>query len=54
MNWAQFKDPLRYLCLAGAVVAPCSLTREVEEFAKFIENMQGKLNYIIKNLSKCY
>ena len=54
MNLTQFKDPLRYVCLTGAVVSPWSLTRQVEEFAKFIENMQGKLNYIIKNLSKCY
>ena len=29
MNWAQFKDPFCYLCLAGAVVASWSLTQEV-------------------------
>ena len=29
MNWAQFKDPLCYLCLADAVVASWSLTQEV-------------------------
>ena len=27
MNWAQFKDPVSHMCLAGAVVASWSLTR---------------------------
>ena len=26
MNWAQFKDPVSHMCLAGAVVASWSLT----------------------------
>ena len=29
MNWAQFKDPLCYLCLADAVVVYWSLTQEM-------------------------
>ena len=29
MNRAQFKDPLCYLCLAGAAVAPWPFTQEV-------------------------
>ena len=29
MNWAQYKDPFSYMCLAGTVVAPWSLTQEV-------------------------
>ena len=29
MNWAQFKDPIFHMCLAGAVVACWSLTQEV-------------------------
>ena len=29
MNWAQFKDPASYMCLAGAVVASWSLTQQV-------------------------
>ena len=29
MNWAQFEDPLYYLCLAGTVVTYWSLTQEV-------------------------
>ena len=28
MNWAQFKDPISHMCLAGAVVAAWSLTQE--------------------------
>ena len=28
MNWAQFKDPVSHMCLAGAVVASWSLTQE--------------------------
>ena len=26
MNWAQFKDPVSHMCLAGSVVASMSLT----------------------------
>ena len=51
MKWAQFKDPVSHVCLAGAVVASWSLTQEVvglipftvmtnifvTEFAEFIE-----------------
>ena len=29
MNWAQFKDPISHMCLAGAVVASWSLTQEM-------------------------
>ena len=29
MNWAQFKDPISHMCLAGAVVACSSLAQEV-------------------------
>ena len=29
MNWAQFKDHVSHMYLAGAVVAPGSLTQEV-------------------------
>ena len=53
MNWAQFKDPVSHMCLAGAVVASWSLTQEVAssnpftvmtnifvtEFVEFSENI---------------
>ena len=29
MNWGAFKDPLCYLCLAGLMVTPWSLTQNV-------------------------
>ena len=29
MNWAQFKDPVSHMCLAGAVVASWPLTQDV-------------------------
>ena len=29
MNWAQFKDPVSHMCIAGAVVTSWSLTQEV-------------------------
>ena len=29
MNWAQFKDPISHMCLAGTVVACWSLTQEM-------------------------
>ena len=35
MNWAQFKDPPRYLCLTGAVVASWSLTQELAGSSPF-------------------
>ena len=58
MNWAQFKDPVSDMCLAGAVVASWSLMLEVAgsspftvmtnilvtEFAEFSENIQEKLH----------
>ena len=35
MNWAQFKDPVSHMCLAGAVVASRSLTKEVAGSSPF-------------------
>ena len=35
MNWAEFKDSVSHMCLAGTVVACWSLTQEVDECAKF-------------------
>ena len=29
MNWAQFKDPISHMCLAGAVVSSWSPTQGV-------------------------
>ena len=29
MNWAQFKDPVSHMCLAGTVVASWSLKQKV-------------------------
>ena len=57
MNWAQFKDPIPHMCLAGTVVTFWSLTQEVArwqvrvllmsylfvtEFAEFSEKHLGK------------
>ena len=53
MNWAQSKDPVSHMCLAGAVVASWSLVQDVAgsnpftvmtnifvtEFAEFSENI---------------
>ena len=53
MNWAEFKEPLSHVCLAGAVVASWALTQEmagsspfpvitnifVTEFSEFSETM---------------
>ena len=53
MNWAQFKDPVCHMCLAGTLVASWSLTQEiagsnpftvmtnifVTELSKFSENI---------------
>ena len=36
MNWAQFKDPVSHMCLAGTVVASWSLTQEVAGSSPFI------------------
>ena len=35
MNWAQFKDPVSHMFLAGAVVASWSLTQEVAASSPF-------------------
>ena len=35
MNWAQFKDPVSHMCLAGAVAAFWSLTQEVTGLSPF-------------------
>ena len=37
MNWAQFKDPVSHMYLAGAVVANWSLTKEVTGSSPFTE-----------------
>ena len=55
MNWAGFKDPVSHMCLAGTMVASCSLTQEVAgsspftvnkffvtEFAEFSDKYLGK------------
>ena len=36
MNWAQFKDPISHMCLAGAMVPPWSLPQEVADSNPFI------------------
>ena len=35
MNWAQFKDPVSYKCLAGTVVTSWALTQEVAGSSPF-------------------
>ena len=35
MNWAQFKDPVSHVCLAGTVVESWSLTQEVTGSSPF-------------------
>ena len=54
MIWAQFKDPVSHMCLAGTVVAFCSLTQEVGGSSpfndkyfvtEFSENTSGKLRF---------
>ena len=35
MNWAEFKDLVSHVCLAGAVVASWSLTPEVADSSPF-------------------
>ena len=37
MNWAQFKDPVSHMCLAGTVVAIWSLTQEVAGSSPFYD-----------------
>ena len=35
MNWAQFKDPVSHMCLAGTLVASQSVTQEVAGLSPF-------------------
>ena len=39
MNWAQFKDPVSHICLAGIVVASWSLIQEVVGSSSFDEQI---------------
>ena len=48
MNWAQFKDPVSHMCLAGTVVAPWSLTQEMAGSSPFIV----KTNIFVIEFSK--
>ena len=55
MNWAQFKDPVSHVCLAGDVVAPRSLTQEVagsSPFIEFSENIYEKLHCSAENINR--
>ena len=49
MNWAQFKDPVCYLSLAGAVVASWSLTQEIAGLNSCTELILS--NYFIVDLT---
>ena len=58
MNWAEFKNLVSHVCLAGRVVASWSVTQEVAGSSSFTvrtnifvgefsENIQEKLNCIL-------
>ena len=42
MNWAQFKNPLSHLCLAGVVVASWSLIVQATRSKSFNDNFSAK------------
>ena len=44
MNWAQLKDPVSHMCLAGALVASLSLTQEVAGSSPFNDKDLLSLN----------
>ena len=54
MNWAQLKDPVSFMCFAGAVVAFCSLTQEVTSLSPVNEKYFLLLNSLtsVKHLGK--
>ena len=66
MNWAEFKDPVFHVCLAGAVVASWSLAQEVigsssftfvTKFGEFSETFRKDSNnahYTITVTTKSY
>ena len=41
MNWAQFKDPIFHMCLAGSMVASWSLTLEAAGSNPFSDKYFG-------------
>ena len=49
MTWAQIKDPVSYMFLAGTVVASWSLTQGVAGFDPFtvMTNIKGKLTWLL-------
>ena len=54
MNWTQLKDPVSYMCFAGAVVAFWSLTKEVTSLSPVNEKYFLLLNSLnsVKYLGK--
>ena len=50
MNWAQFKDLVSHMCLAGAVVASWSHTQDVAGSSPF----NGMTNIFVSELSEFY
>ena len=54
MNWAQFKDPVSHMCLAGTVVESWFLTQEVAGSSPFNDNYFLSLNLLnsVKTFSK--
>ena len=53
MNWAQFKDPISHMCLAGAVVASWSLTQELAGSNPFSVMTNNSLN-LLKTFRKYF
>ena len=59
MNWAQLKDPVSHMCLAGAMVASRSLTQEAVDSSpftvtniEFSENIWEKLHCFVTTVTR--
>ena len=52
MNWVQFKDPVCFICLAGAVVAPWSPAQEMAGSSPFNDKYFDKYIFFIFLINK--
>ena len=52
MNWAQFKDPVSHMCLAGTVAASWSLTQEVAGWQVRALSMYSNDIYFVAEISE--
>ena len=49
MNWTQFKDTISYMCFAGTMVAPWSLTQQVAGWQVWALSLQWQIFLLLNS-----